>query len=443
MRVEALIATEALIILALVLLNGVLAGSEIAVVALRKTRVDQLVEGGSRAARAIRRLQGDPERFMATVQIGITVVSATAGAFGGSSFAKRLAPLVASVAWLQPYADQVALAIIVGAISFLSLVLGELVPKSLALRSAEGYALVIARPMVWLSRAARPFVWLLTASSNVVLRIFGDRTNFTETRHSPEELQQIVDEAASAGTVNRTAGDIAARAMDFADLTARHVMVPRTRVVGLMVGASREELRRVVLEEGHTRMPVLEGPDRVVGYVTVRDLFAVLLEGELLQLADAIRPAYEVNDSTKIVDVLSGMRKRHTELAIVTDEGNSMLGIVTMENLVEELVGQITSEHDDDQGHPLRHEKGGAVVVRGDMPVHELNRRVGWQLPEGETWATVAGLVLELAKRIPAAGDRVETEKGAVIEILAASERGVLEVRVHPAPEKVVDTGVF
>ena len=187
---------------------------------------------------------------MATVQIGITVVGATAGAFGGASFAKHLAPLLAGVPWLQAYAEQVALAIVVGVISFLSLVLGELVPKSLALRSAEGYALIIARPMVWLSRAARPLVWFLTASSNVVLRIFGDRTNFTETRHSPEELQQIVDEAASAGTVHRTAGDIAARAMDFPDLTARHVMVPRARVVGLMRDASREELRRVVLEEG-------------------------------------------------------------------------------------------------------------------------------------------------------------------------------------------------
>jgi putative hemolysin len=440
MGVEALLATEALIIVALVLFNGVLAGSEIAVVALRKTRVEQLVAGGSSAARAIRRLQGDPERFMATVQIGITVVSATAGAFGGASFAKHLAPLLARVPWLQAYADQVALAIVVGAISFLSLVLGELVPKSLALRSAEGYALIIARPMVWLSRAARPLVWFLTASSNLVLRIFGDRTNFTETRHSPEELQQIVDEATSAGTVNRTAGDIAARAMDFPDLTARHVMVPRARVVGLRRDASREELRRVVLEEGHTRMPVLEGSDHVVGYVTVRDLFAVLLEGDLIALEDAIRPAYAVPDSARVVDILTGMRKRRTELAIVIDEGGSMLGIVTMENVVEELVGQITSEHDDDQGHPLTRERDGAAVVRGDMPVHELNRRMDWELPAGETWATVAGLALELAKRIPEAGDRLETEQGAVLEILAASNREVLEVRVHPAPEKAADT---
>jgi putative hemolysin len=438
--VEALIATEVLIIVALVLLNGILAGSEIAVVALRKTRVDQMVADGSSAARAIRKLQGDPERFMATVQIGITVVGATAGAFGGARFAKHLAPLLAQLPWLEAYADQVALALIVGIISFLSLVLGELVPKSLALRSAEGYALIIARPLLALSRVARPFVWFLTASSNVVLRIFGDRTNFTETRHSPEELQQIVDEATTAGSVDRTAGDIAARAMDFPDLTARHVMVPRARVVGLMRGTSREELRRVVLEEGHTRMPVLEGPDQVVGYVTVRDLFAVLLEGELIDLEDAIRPAYEVSDSARVVDILTGMRKRRTELAIVVDDGGSMLGIVTMENVVEELVGQITSEHDDDQGHPLTRERDGVAVVRGDMPVHELNRRLGWELPAGETWATVAGLALELAKRIPAVGDRLQTERGEVLEILAASDREVLEVRVFPAPEKAADT---
>jgi putative hemolysin len=251
--------SEILIILALVLVNGVFAGAEIAVVTLRKTRLEQLVQSGSRRARAVRRLRDNPERFLATVQIGITVVGATASAFGGSTLAQELAPVLRAAPWLEDAADELALAAVVALVSFLSLVLGELVPKSLALRGAERYALLVGPPLRGLSSLARPLVWLLTASSNLVLRLFGDRTNFVEARISPEEIQQIVDEATESGTVDRRAGEIASRALDFAELTALQVMLPRARVVSLPRDATAEEVRRVSLEHGHTRMPVHEG----------------------------------------------------------------------------------------------------------------------------------------------------------------------------------------
>src|SRR6266508_1505932 len=206
---------ELAIIVALVLLNGVFAGAEIAIISLRATRLSQLVDEGRASARAVKRLRDEPERFLATVQVGITVVGATAAAFGGAALAQRLAPHLASVPLVARYAEALALALVVAIVSFLTLVLGELVPKSLALRASERYALLVARPLLALSELARPIVWFLTAVSNVVLRPFGDRTTFSEARLSVEEIEQLVDEAGKAGALDAPTAEITSRALAF------------------------------------------------------------------------------------------------------------------------------------------------------------------------------------------------------------------------------------
>lgn len=434
---EAAILVELLVILALVLVNGVLAGAEIAIVALRRTRLEQLVHSGSRRARAVKRLRDNPERFLATVQIGITIVGATAGAFGGSTFARDLAPVVRSIRPLAEHAESISLAAVVAIISFLSLVLGELVPKSLALRHSERYALLIGRPLRWLAALARPVVWLLTASSNLVLRVFGDRTTFAEARISPEEIQQLVDQAAQAGAMDQRAGEIASRAIDFGDLTALQVMLPRGRVVAVPRTATTDEIQRIFLEHGHTRMPVYEKTiDNVIGYVTVKDVLALAWERKLLVLEDIIRPAYYVVETTRAVDLLAEMKRRRLQIAIVVDDRGAMTGIITMEDLVEELVGEIFGEHEPAAPDPIRREEGGSAVIQGDVPVREVTRQLGVELPEGERWSTVAGLCLELAGRIPAAGEHFSTPGGARIEIVEATARSVRAVRLHP-PEPI------
>ncbi len=423
------------------LVNGFFSGAEIAVVTIRKTRLDQLVQSGSARARAVKRLRGNPERFLATVQIGITIVGATASAFGGSTLAKDLAPVLRAVPWIGDAADELALAAVVALVSFLSLVLGELVPKSLALRSAERYALLVGAPLRGLSSLARPLVWLLTASSNLVLRLFGDRTNFVEARISPEEIQQIVDDAAEAGSVDKRAGEIASRALDFAGLTALQVMLPRLRVVALPREATAEEVQRVVLEHGHTRMPVYEGSnDNVIGYVTMPDLLALLWGDGEFSLESILRPAYFVVASIPAVDLLAEMKRRRLQLAVVVDEQGGMMGIVTMEDLVEELVGEIFAEN---EAHPppaetIRREPDGSALVPGDMPVHELNRQLEIELPDDVRWSTVAGLCMGLARRIPSPGDVLRTPGGVELHIVDASPRQIRTVRVRiPPPEPV------
>ncbi len=420
------------IILALVLANGVFAGAEIAIISLRKTRLAQLVDEGRASARAVKRLRDEPERFLATVQVGITVVGSTAAAFGGAALAGRLSPYLERLPPLRAYAQPVALALVVAIVSFLSLVLGELVPKSIGLRASERYALLVARPLLALSELARPLVWVLTAASNLVLRPFGDRTTFSEARLSIEEIEQLVDEAGKAGALDAPTAEIASRALAFRDLTAGDVMVPRSRVVALPRNASQEELRRMLLEEGRSRMPVYDGTlDEIVGYVVAKDLAAMAWERQLIVLEDLVRPVLFVPATAKAVHVLREMQRRRTQIAVVVDEHGGVAGLLTLEDLVEELVGDIVGEQEQPEAL-FQPEPGGTTLVRGDAPIRELNRALDLDLPEGEGYTTVAGLCIALAGSVPERGARLHSPDGSQIEVVDASPRVVRLVRLRP-----------
>lgn len=422
--------SELWIILVLVIVNGVFAGAEIAVLSLRKTRLLELLDSGSRSARAVAALRDSPERFLATVQVGITVIGATAAAFGGANVASALVPLFSRWGWLAPYAQQVAFAVVVVGISYLSLVLGELVPKSLALRSAERYALLIGRPLLALSFIARPLVWFLTTSSNLVLRPFGDRTTFTEARLSTGELQQLVEEAAKVGSLDSRTGEIASRAISFGELIAEELMVPRRSIVAAQKGMSEQELLALLASSGFTRLPVYgESVDDILGYITVKDVLQVKQSGQTVRIDDILRPAFFVPRTARAVWLLEELQRRRVHLAFLVDEHGGVLGIATMEDLVEELVGEIFSEHDRPT-ELIVHEGPGRAVVQGRLPIRELNRALDIELPEEDGFTTVAGLTMALAGCIPAKGAKLSTRDGVAFEVLDASPRAVRRVRV-------------
>jgi putative hemolysin len=364
----------------------------------------------------------------------VTVIGATAAAFGGATLAARLAPLLARAAVLAPYAEQIAIALVVALVSFLSLVLGELVPKSLALRASEPVALAVARPLLALAWAARPLVWFLTGASNLVLAPFGDRTTFSEARLSPDELAQLVEEAARSGTLDAQAGEIASRAIAFAGLSAADVMVPRNRIVALHRDASEEELRRVLLEEGHARVPVFERTlDDVVGYLVAREALALVWERGLVVLEDLVRPAHFVPETARAAQVLRELQARRTHLAMVVDEHGGVAGLLTLEDLIEELVGEIVGEGAVEQPWVV-HEPGGTALVRGDAPLREVNRELSLRLPEGEGYSTLAGLCIALSGGIPVAGARLAAADGTALEVVEASVRQVRRVRLTAPP---------
>ncbi|MEQ1569342.1 MAG: hemolysin family protein [Myxococcota bacterium] len=415
--------------LALIVANGLFSGAEIAVLSLRKTRLQELLDQGNPSARWVSALRHDPERFLATVQVGITVVGATAAAFSGASVAVRLEPWFRSIPGIGDHAEQLALVVVVAAVSYLSLVLGELVPKSLALRAAEPYSLLIARPLSWLSWLSRPLVWGLTTSSNLVLRLFGDRTSFAESRLSPDELQQLVEEAASAGMVDAGAGEIASRALSFAELDASSVMVPRANIVAVHRGASLDVLADVALGSGHSRVLVYDrDPDDIVGFVNTRDVLAHGRVDPTFTLAQAVHPVPFVPTSMAVPALLRDLQRRRSQLAVVVDEQGTVRGLLTVEDLLEELVGEILSENDLPTG-PLRADPDGSLLVDASTPVHEVNRVDGIELPEGETFSTVGGLVLDVAGRIPSIGESFVAGDHQ-LEVVDASPRKVRLVRI-------------
>ena len=424
---------ELAVILTLVAVNGIFAGAEISVVSIRKSRLHQLVERGHAGARAAQALRDAPERFLATVQIGITVVGATAAAFSGASTATRLAHALEGLGWAAQTAEEVALAVTVAVLSGLSLVFGELVPKSLALRAGERYALLVARPLLALAQLFRPVVWLLTWSSNLVLKPFGDATSFTEARHSAEELRQLVEEAAQAGTLDPRSGEIASRALDFGGLTAASVMVPRQRIVAVPRNASQADLRKILLGTSFSRLPVHDGTlDGVVGYLTVREALASAWEKGEVALEALVRPAYFTPATTSAGRVLQELRRRRLPLAIVVDEHGGVAGLITLGDLVEELVGEVAAEEAWAE-RPVRVEPDGSALVRGTTAIRDVNRELGLKLPEAEGRITLAGLCISLAGGIPQRGTRLSSGDQS-LEVVEASARAVDLVRIRPQP---------
>jgi putative hemolysin len=420
------------LILGLTLANGFFAGSEIGLLSVRKTRLREMAEDGNRAARVALRLRGNPERMMATVQVGITVVGTTAAVFGGATLEE---PLIAYLeqAGAGTFAKGIALAAVVALVSYLTIVLGELVPKSLALRSSERFALFASRPISAVAWIARPIVWLLTTSANVVLRPFGDSTKFSETRLSPEELQQLVDEAGTVGSLDASAADIASRAIDLASLRVHAIMLPRTAIRWLRSDWSAERVLSVMRESPHARYPVHRGEgEDVAGYVLAREVFEAVVSQPELDLGRLVRQVPFLPESAGVLAATKTLQRARTEMAIVVDEQGSVSGLITIEDITEELVGPVMAEHEEARERVVR-EGPHRFVVDGLLPLHEASRELEIELPEEASIATVAGLVVARAGRIPAVGERVQIDERIEAEVVEATRRRVVKVRLHIA----------
>ena len=432
---------DGLIILALIALNGLFSGAEIATLSVRKTRLRELVDLGRPGARAVHALREQPERFLATVQVAITVVTAAAAAFGGDAFADRLARLVARIPALAMYAKQCGFALVVALIAYLSVVFGELVPKSLALRAAEGYALLVGGLLLGLSYVVRPVAWLLTASSNLVLRLFGNRTSFSEVRLSPDELQALVEEAAQTGALDERTSEIAARAIEFRRLAATSVMVPRSQILALPRTATQEQTLAAFQTQIHTRIPVYEGAvDNVIGYVALKDLVMQSLRSEPFTLQPFLRPPLFVPESIQAVDLLQRMQKQQGSLALIVNEQGGLQGLVTIEDLIEELVGEIIGEYE--RAPMAIHRDGaGSALIQGLTPVREVNRALGLKLLESSKFSTLAGLCIYLAGHIPAQGTKLTSPDGTELEIVEATPRRVRQIRLRRSSASVSPSG--
>jgi putative hemolysin len=400
-------AIELLIVLLLILVNGLFAMAEMAIVAARRARLKHRAEGGDRGARAALALAESPGRFLSTVQIGLTLTSVFAGAFGGARVAEDLRPILDDVPPLAPYADALSIGIVVIGITLLTLILGELVPKRLALAQPEGIAAGVGRGMALLSRIAGPAVWFLNATSGLVLRLLPVRHSSDPTV-TDEEIKLLMQQGTEAGhfhPVERTIVDMALR---LSDRRVSALMTPRTQVEWLDLEDSPEEIKRKILESHYSRFPVAEGGRRhIVGIAEVKDLLAAMLAGRSFDLRAAMKPPLYIPDTAPAYKALETFRETGSPIALIVDEYGDFQGVVTLEDLLEALVGELPSPGQDEEPAVTQRDDG-SWLIDGMLSIDDLKDAVGiTHLPDEDagSYQTVAGLVLDRLRRIPKAAD--------------------------------------
>ncbi|MDH5654910.1 MAG: hemolysin family protein [Spirochaetia bacterium] len=401
------------IIFILVLFNGFFSGSEIAIISVRASQLKARVEKGDRRAKIISRLKSDPNNFFATVQIGVTIIGSLASAYGGVRLVPLLSPVFEGipVEIIQEMAGEISLAILVIAISYLSLVLGELVPKSVALNYAERYALIVAYPLNFFSILFSTFTRLLTISSNLILKPFKDQTSFSETKLLEDEIRHLLEEGVKAGTFERIEHEIIENVLEVNETSAKEIMVPRVEISAVQVDASQDELA-MLMDFHHSRMPVFnENLDHIVGVLHVKDLMRVAIKKGKFMLKELVRPAYFVPEAMKIGKILQEMQKRKIHIAIVVDEFGGTAGLLTMEDILEEIVGEIQDESESDESDRVIRTPDGSYLVSGSISISDFNEEFEKDLDESDGYTSLAGYIIEKLGRFPEVGEKIDDGK--------------------------------
>jgi putative hemolysin len=420
------------IIVALIALNGVFAMSELAIVSARKPRLEAMARRGVSGARIAIDLSNDPGKLLSTAQIGITLIGILAGAYSGSSLGGPVGQRLEQFGIAPDTAHDLGFGLVIALTTFVSLIVGELVPKQFALRSPEPIAAVMARPMLLLSRGTAPLVWLLDGTSASIFRLLGMKRE-SEAHVTAEELHLIVAEASKSGVIEESERAIISGVVRLADRPVREVMTPRTEIDWIDADADRAQVMTVLANLPHSRLPVAEGSiDRVIGIVQARDIVGSLVAGREVDLRALMRQAPIVPDQVDAMDTLEALRRAEVPMALVHDEYGHLEGIVTPADLLSSIAGEFISDQDGDDDLPVFEREDGSLLVSGWWAADLLADRLGFALPEARDYATVAGLALAELRRLPSVGDHFDFA-GHRFEIVDMDGRKIDKLLIAPA----------
>jgi putative hemolysin len=402
-----------LILFVLILANGFFVAAEIAIISARKGRLEQLAEEGNRGAKLALQLAQDPNSYLPTVQVGITLVNTFVAVFGGEELAEPLSDLVKQIPVnaIAHHAHSISLAILVVAITFFSLLLGELVPKRLALRQAEMIARLAAPALNWFSIAASPIVWVMGRASDAVLFLLRSRET-TEPTVSVDDIEHLIEAGAQEGVLETVQQRVAVEALRLGERTVRDVMRPRIDLDALDVNTPADEVIGAVAMAGFSRLPVYEGDlDHIIGFVHIKDLFRQVHLGWQIELRKLLKPALVVPESMPLDRLLELFQEQHNQLAVVLDEFGGTEGMVTLEDVIEELVGEIREGHRFDQEQMFVPRGENSWLVDGSYSISDLLRQLDMRVEESEEprgYSTISGLILHQLGRIPSIGDTTQ-----------------------------------
>ena len=426
---------DLLLIVLLVGVNGLFAMSELAIVSSREARLKAIAKTGSRGATTALGLVADPGRFLSTVQIGITLIGILAGAYSGASLGLPVAQRLQGLGMDAEVAQEAGFGLVIVGTTFVSLIIGELVPKQFALRNPEAIAVIVARPMDLLSRATAPFVWLLDRTSSGIFRLLG-LSRESRNQVTAEELHLVVAEAHSSGVLEESERAIISGVVRLADRSVREVMTPRTEVDWIDVGAGREAICAALAQTPHSRLPVAEGSvEGIVGVVSARDLLVALLEGRDLDLRALARTPPVIPDMMDAMDALAVLREAEVPLALVHDEYGHFDGIVTPGSILAALSGGFVSDADGDEDPPLVEREDGSWLVSGAASADLLSDRLGVAMPAERDYTTVAGFALSVLKRLPDTGETF-SHQGWRFEVVDMDGRKIDKLIATPKPRR-------
>ncbi len=397
---------EILIVVVLTIVNGLLAMSELAVVSARPARLRAMADQGNKGAATAIRLAEDPGKFLSSVQIGITLVGILSGAFSGATLGLRLTVWLESVGVASSVADVLGVGVVVVLITYISLIIGELVPKQIALRDAEGVAARVAPSMKLLAAVGSPIVWILDISGKLVLRLLGQGGE-SEEKVTEEEVKTIIAEATTAGVIESDEHSMISGVMRLADRSARGLMTPRLDVDVVDLSDDTDEMRRTILDTHRSRLLVQDGDaDSIIGVVAIKDIIGVFANGLPLDIRKFVQPVPVVMDHADALDVVRAIRNSTVHMALVVDEYGHFEGIVTSGDILEVITGVFQEETGDDPALVKRED--GSYLVAGWMPVDEFGDRLKIAIPRDAKYETVAGYVLSIINRLPAVGETFE-----------------------------------
>ena len=429
---------EILFVLLLIIANAVFVVSEMALVSVRKVRLQQSANQGNAKARVALDLANAPNQFLGTVQIGITLLAILSGAFGESAISTKLEPLLRLIPWLAPYSEAIAVVTAVLVITYLTLVIGELVPKRLALNNPEQLACTVAIPMRMLAKISSPVVRLLSASTDLVVRLMGIEPS-TDPQVTEEEIKVLIEQGTEAGTFEAAEQDMLNRVFRLGDRRVSALMTPRPEIVWLDLDDSAETNRQVIIDSAHSRFPVCQGDlDNVLGIIQVNNLLARCLTNQPLDLTTALQRPLYVPESTPGLKVLELFKQSGTQMALVVDEYGIMQGVVTLNDILEEIVGDLPSIDQHEEPQVVQREDG-SWLLDGMLPVEEFFERLEMEnLPRDQrgNYHTIGGFVITNLGRIPTASDYFEWQ-GMRFEVMDMDGNRVDKVLVVPVAAKL------
>ena len=427
--------TKFAVVLLLVGANGFFVGAEFALVSVRRPRLEARAAGGSRRAQAALRLIGNPTLFISATQLGITLASLALGWIGEPTIAALLEPVAEAIApagRAAYVAHILAIILAFAVITFLHIVLGELMPKMIALDRAEWLALFAARPLEIFAQIFRWPLWLFNRTGTALGRVLGLKSSLQHTAvYSEDELRRLVDIARESGYLRAEERRLIHRVFEFSDTLVREAMVPRTQIAAISVDCSLEDIRDAFNKHGYSRLPVYDQSlDNVAGFIHSKDLMPFLLKPETYKLEYVLKPPMYIVDTARLEDVLRQMQKAKSHFGFVVDEHGGIEGIITLEDLLEEIVGEISDEHDEEVNEQIMKVDERTFVLDGALAVRDLNRRLRTSLPESETYITIGGFLMTEAGHVLQAGEVIESE-GLKFVVEKVERRRLLRVRLE------------